>query len=97
MSQRQRRRTTKRFGRVVNNGEETPLNFKTMIEKSPCKKIFTNFNIRITMATLTKKDLLEALGEFLDKIDEYFGLKDLSAEVVAVIDIKDKKDEDVQE
>lgn len=37
------------------------------------------------------------LGEFLDKIDEYFGLKDLSAEVSAVIDIKDKKDGDVQE
>ena len=38
-----------------------------------------------------------SLGEFLSKIDEYFGLKDLSAEVKAVIDIKDKKDEDVQE
>ena len=38
-----------------------------------------------------------SLGEFLDKIDEYFGLKDLSAEVRAVINIKDKKDEDVQE
>lgn len=37
------------------------------------------------------------LGEFLDKIDEYFGLKDLSAEVRAVIDIKYKKDEDVKE
>lgn len=36
------------------------------------------------------------LGEFLDMIDEYFGLKDLSAEVRAVIDIKDKKDEDIQ-
>lgn len=38
-----------------------------------------------------------SLGEFLDKIDEYFDLKDLSAEVRVVIDIKYKKDEDVQE
>lgn len=29
------------------------------------------------------------LGEFLDKIDEYFGLKDLSKKVNAVIDIQD--------
>lgn len=37
------------------------------------------------------------LGECLDKLDEYFGLKDLSAKVRMVIDIEDKKDEDVQE
>lgn len=37
------------------------------------------------------------LGEFLDKLDEYFGLKHLSSQVRAVIDIKDKKDEDVPE
>lgn len=31
------------------------------------------------------------LGEFLDKIDEYFGLEDLSKRVNAVIDIQDRK------
>lgn len=40
---------------------------------------------------LEKKDRLES------EIDEYFGLKDLSAKVRMVIDIEDKKDEDVQE
>lgn len=30
-----------------------------------------------------------SLGEFLDKIDEYFGLKDMSKKVNAVIDIQD--------
>ena len=30
-----------------------------------------------------------SLGEFLSKIDEYFGLKDLSKKVNAVIDIQD--------
>lgn len=29
------------------------------------------------------------LGEFLDKIDEYFGLKDLSVKVRTVIDVED--------
>ncbi len=33
------------------------------------------------------------LGEFLDKIDEYFGLKDLSKKVNAVIDIQDDEKE----
>lgn len=32
-----------------------------------------------------------SLGEFLDKIDEYFGLGDLSKRVNAVIDIQDEK------
>lgn len=29
------------------------------------------------------------LGEYLDKIDEYFGLKDLSVKVRIVIDVED--------
>lgn len=33
-----------------------------------------------------------SLGEFLSKIDEYFGLKDLSKKVNAVIDIQDDED-----
>lgn len=34
-----------------------------------------------------------SLGEFLDKLDEYFGLKDLSKKVNAVIDIQDDEKE----
>ena len=34
-----------------------------------------------------------SLGEFLSKIDEYFGLKDLSKKVNAVIDIQDDEKE----
>ena len=34
-----------------------------------------------------------SLGEFLDKIDEYFGLKDMSKKVNAVIDIQDDEKE----
>ena len=33
------------------------------------------------------------LGEFLAKLDEYFGLKDLSKKVNAVIDIQDDEKE----
>ena len=33
------------------------------------------------------------LGEFLSKIDEYFGLKDMSKKVNAVIDIQDDEKE----
>lgn len=34
-----------------------------------------------------------SLGEFLSKIDEYFGLKDMSKKVNAVIDIQDDEKE----
>lgn len=52
---------------------------------------------KVKIGQVRHLEIKGTLGEFLDKIDEYFGLKDLSAEVSAVIDIKDKKDEDVPE
>ena len=52
---------------------------------------------KVKIGQVRHLEIKGTLGACLDKLDEYFGLKDLSAKVRMVIDIEDKKDEDFQE